>query len=317
MKKKLLLIPTIVLSCGAAGCVFDSPIVTIKEWFGNNAYQYRKPCFAVKYQNQEGISSIDFEESVKKMIYNSLAGVQEIGKNVKESKKDKTETYLSYTFSCDMRNMDYCEVRIYDNGYINTKAYLESGNFFAYFMRPRDQDVSYRISEETAKEIIQYGSDRYADIKEVQDRENAELKEYAKFENVFKRAEETTKELRLWSSTPNEIIFPSIITDTNREFLDCLKQIDYSEESSEWYYTRYRSNSVSYELKDDFTIVIATDYEEPDKEIHDALVLHIRKDQTYPTQDDHYFYYEIDPKDGKQLVDKANEMISDYAKTLK
>ena len=83
MKKKLLLIPAIVLSCGAAGCVYDSPIVTIKEWFGNRAYQYRKPYFAVKYQNQEGISSIDFEESVKNMIYNSLDGVQEIGKDVK------------------------------------------------------------------------------------------------------------------------------------------------------------------------------------------------------------------------------------------
>ena len=115
MKKKLLLIPTIVLACCSAGCVYDTPTVTIKEWFGNSAYQYRKPYFSVKYQDQEGISSIDFEESVKNMIYHSLDGVETIGENIKESKKDKTETYLSYVFSCDMRNMTYCEARIYDN----------------------------------------------------------------------------------------------------------------------------------------------------------------------------------------------------------
>ena len=314
MKKKILLIPIALMSCFAAGCKYKAATVEIRQWFNNSAYQYSDPSFGIYLPNEEAIGSIDYDKEVQRMISSKLGDVEKIGENIKESKKEKTDTYLSYSFHCNIHPMDNCLVNIYDNGYITTYASSDNYDLFG-LMVPKDQDVSYRISEDSAKAIIEKAKERYLEIKEVQDREEAELKEYAKLENIFKRAEETTKELEVWCKVDRPYDTPSIFVDENLEYLEALKQVEYEEAASDWFYYHFRMNAVTYDLDNDFNLGIQGNYDDPDNTIYDAVRVTIKYNLTYPKQKDFLFFYKIDPEVGKQLVDKANQMRVDYFQT--
>ena len=314
MKKKLLLIPIALMSSFIVGCRYKAVTVHIGEWFNNNAYEYSKPSFDIVLPDEEVIGSIDYDKEVQRIVSGKLRDVELVGENIKESKKERTDTYLSYAFHCHVRQMGNCLVHIYDNGYITTYASANSYDLFG-LMTPKDQDVSYRISEDAAKEIIEKAKERYLEIKEVQDREEAELKEYAKLENIFKRAEETTKELKVWCKVDRPDVTPSIFTDENLEYLDALKQVEYEETTSEWFHYRYRMNAVTYNLDNDFNLGIQGNYDDTDNVIYDAVRVTLYYDLTYPKEKEIVFFYKIDPTVGKQLVDKANQMRVDYFQT--
>ena len=313
MKKKLLLIPILLIGPMMIGCKYDTPLVGVREWVKHNGYMNHEPGFSVQNKEEERSgASIDYDNQVAEIIYDKILDAEFLGENLPKNKKERTDVFVGYSIDCHLRQMNSCQIFIYDNGFITSKAYGDS----TIWGSPKDQDASYRISKENAEYIIEKATERYLEIKETKEKEHAEYLERAELENVFKRAEETTEKLMLWSYTPpteEGRLFD--IPDENREFLDSLKSIEYEQKSEQWYYSRNRYRAISYSLDRDFTIAICQDETEPEHFVYDSLEVYVQSYEQYPISGNNFFYYEINPEVGKELVNKANEIMKAYVKS--
>ncbi len=226
MKKKILLIPIMLISSTLAGCRYESSLIYIQEWVNHNGYMSYSPDFTVRNGSDENAyGSEDYDDKISYLIKSNLDDLKVVGTNLPKDKKERTDVYLSYSISCHLREMDYCEINIYDNGFITSHAYSTEGIIFGLF-HAKDQDICYRISEEKAKYIIEKATERYLEIKETQDKEYAELLELAKMENVFNRAEETAKDLTLYCYNVDR--YPYYCVDKDRLMLNELKAVTYN-----------------------------------------------------------------------------------------
>ena len=128
-----------------------------------------------------------------------------------------------------------------------------------------------------------------------------------------KYVEISKKFCEIITSVKAQILFD--IPDENREFLDSLKSIEYEQKSEQWYYSRNRYRAISYSLDRDFTIAICQDETEPEHFVYDSLEVYVQSYEQYPISGNNFFYYEINPSVGKELVNKANEIMKAYVKS--
>ena len=53
MKKKLLLIPILLIGPMMIGCKYDTPLVGVREWVKHNGYMNHEPGFSVQNKEEE------------------------------------------------------------------------------------------------------------------------------------------------------------------------------------------------------------------------------------------------------------------------
>ena len=311
MTKKLLLIPIALMSCIAAGCEYDTYVVPLRDWLDLNGPVKSMPYFSVQNSEEERTGGfIDYEEYVLEKIKSRTINAEEVSKDI--PKKIATDVYASYSISCSIRQMERCQIKIFENGYISTYAYSEKSIINSFLGRPKDQKVTYKIEEEKAKEIIQIATNRYLEIKETIAEEQAELEETAKIENVLKEFEESEDALKLWYSSYNSTteFYSGTFQDTNHEFLTELKAVTYEDAEDEFVYEKNRIESATYRINDDMVISIYNHILQ-DKDInYDLVSTRVRDNTKYPKSTFLYLYYKIDPQVGKALIQRAKQLIA-------
>ena len=312
MKKKLLLIPIALLSCFVAGCEYDTYVVTLNQWMEHNGPMAADPHFYVANEDEEKTGGFtDYEERVGKAIKSRVIDAEEVKTKLKNS--IVTDSYVEYGISCHLREMSHCSVHVYDNGYITTFAYAEQDFLSSIFGRPKDQKVVYKIDEEKAKEIINLATDRYVEIKTQKEKDQAELEEAAKIENVLNTFDQSEEELKIWygytgSGAQYTLTFP----DAERELLEELKTVTYTKADDEFIYEKLRNEMVAYRIDDDLQIIVYNHNLSYDETNYDLVSTRIHDTGKYPGYYYQDFYYKIDPEQGRALVRIAHQLFMEY-----
>ena len=259
---------------------------------------------------------MDYEEYVTNVIKFRTYDAEEVMKNIK--KGIATDVHVSYGISCHIRDMSHCTVNIYENGYITTYAYADTGFLGTIFGGPKDQKVTYRISEEKAKEIIELSTNRYLEIKETIEREQAELKETAKIETALNLFEQSEEPLKTWYNYEGSgTMFYQNFPDTNCELLPMFQALEYEQVDEEYVWEKARSEDVTYRIDDDLVISvfnhIANNYETN----YGLVGVRVADTGKYPQSSYLFNYYKIDSEKGKELVQKVRQLFFAYnGKTL-
>ena len=312
MKKKLLLIPIAIMSCFITGCEYDTYFVPLYQWADQNGKTFAEPYFKVMHPEEEKTGGYrDYDNYVGKAIKGKVSNAEEVSKNFK--KDIQTDSYLSYNLNCHIQRMEYCTIRIYENGYITTYANAEIDIISSFLGRPKDQKATYKIEEEKAKEIIEIATNRYLEIKETIEREQAELEEAAQIENVLDTFEQSEETLNIWYNYRDpSVLYNASFPDTDRELLADLKALDYEKADDYFVFERIRIQEVVYRIKD-LRIVIYNHVLSDQDENYDLISTRIRDNGKYPQNDCLDVYYKIDPQKGKELVQKVAQLYLDYS----
>ena len=308
VKKKLLLIPVVLMSCFIAGCEYDTYLVPLHQWIEHNGKLFDDPRFYVQNKDEEKSGGyIDYEEYVNRVIKERTKDAEQVSKKI--LKNITTDTYVSYNLICHIEKMEYCSVHVYDNGYITTFAHAEVDFISAFFGRPKDQKVTYKIEEEKAKEIIELATNRYLEIKEEIAREDAELTEEAKIENVLNTFEQSEEPLKIWYNYKgNDVFYPWTFIDTNRELLIDFKTIEYEDTEDEFVYEKNRIEDVVYRIDDDLHISVYNHVLTEDETNYDLVSTSIRRKGKYMKNSYLTFYYKINSQKGKAIAQKAEQL---------
>lgn len=312
MKKKLLLIPIVLMSCSIAGCEYDTYIVPLGQWMEHNGPMHADPHFSVQTQDEEKSGGfIDYEEYVGKAIRERVRDAEEVTKSIKKSVT--TDNYVSYRITCAIRKMDKCTIYVYDNGYITTYAYAYTDIINSFFGRPKDQKLVYKIEEGVAKEIIDIATNRYVEIKEQMDADNAAVEEAGKIENVLNTFEQSEEPLNLWYNFQGSgVQYHADFPDTNREFLDGLKTTEFEEAEDNFVWGRIIIEEVKYRINNDLVLGVCNHIERYEETNIDIVSVTVKNKGKYADGYNCTFYYKIDPEQGHALVQLANRLFLEY-----
>lgn len=313
MTKKILLIPIALMSCVVAGCEYDTYVVLLRDWLDLNGPVSSAPYFKVYNPDEEKTGGFtDYEDYVRTKMKSKTVAAEQVSKNIPKS--IVTESYVELDISCHIKQMEHCQIKVFENGYVSTYAYTNRNIISSFLGAPKDQRVTYKISEAEAKEIIELATARYVEIKETIKIEQAELEESAKIENVLKEFEEAENTPKLWyggdisSNVFHGLIFP----DTNREFLPELKAVTYEEAEDEFIYEKNRIENATYRIDDNMVFSLYNHIMQ-DQEINlDLVSIRVRDNTKYPKSTFLYKYYKIDPEVGLQLLYKIDSLYRDW-----
>lgn len=306
--KKILLIPIVLMSCLAAGCEYETYVVPLRDWLDLNGYVSDIPRFKVYNPDEEKTGGFsDYEDYVRTAIRSRTVTAEEVSKNIPKS--IVTDSYVEYKISCSIRQMEYCQIRVFENGYVATYAYKYKDIIGSFLGSPKDQKVTYKIDEDKAKEIIELAANRYLEIKEEQKATEAELKEETKIENVLSTFEqsENIPNIRVNYNIPDGA-YPSYFPDTNHDLLGELKEIEYEDATDEFIYEKVRLNDLIYRIDDTLVVTLYNHISNEQETNYDLLSVRVINNGKFPADKYFYRYYKIDPQKGLGLVQKAKQL---------
>ena len=150
MKKKLLLLPVILMSGVLTACGIKIDHVSLKEMYDTKKFDNYASCNL----NFPGVG-VEYVNDDNQKIFNILKGytydAEMIGKIDTYSSITYDKKTITYSFDIEDRpkKMCYFEMRFYDNGRIETYA-AGNGSFFY----PKEQYTAYKIDESVAKSLF-------------------------------------------------------------------------------------------------------------------------------------------------------------------
>ena len=313
MKKKLLLIPIALMSCVVAGCEYDTYVVPLRDWLDLNGPVAYTPHFKVYNPDEEKTGGFtDYEDYVRTKMKSKTVAAEQVSKNIPKS--IVTESYVELDISCHIKQMEHCQIKVFENGYVSTYAYTSKGVINSFLGTPKDQRVTYKIGEAEAKEIIELATARYVEIKETIKIEQAELEETCKIENVLKEFEESENPLKLWygGDISTNAFYGTTFPDTNREFLPEIKAVTYEEAEDEFIYEKNRNENAAYRIDDNMVFTLYNHIMQ-DKEVNlDLVSVRVRDNGKYPKSTFMYKYYKINPEVGLGLIRKVDTLYRDW-----
>ena len=306
--KKILLIPIVLMSCLAAGCEYDTYIVPLRDWLDLNGPVTCMPYFGVHNTEEEKTGGFtDYEGYVRTAIRSRTVTAEEVSKNIPKS--IVTDSYVEYKISCSIRQMEYCQIRVFENGYVATYAYKYKDIIGSFLGSPKDQKVTYKIDEDKAKEIIELATARYLEIKEEQETTKAELKEETKIENILNTLEQSEDIPNVWVGYNfSGDAYPSYFPDTNRDLLGKLKEIEYEDATDEFIYEKVRQEDLVYRVSDSLVISLYNHISNEQETNYDLLSIRVINNGRFPSEKYYYRYYKINPQKGLGLIQKARQL---------
>ena len=183
MKKKLLLLPTLLTSCFLGACSYRTEHIALEEFFEIRTDYDSSFIFEENNRRKEYeyFNDTDYDGKVMDIIRENCSDAKLIGKKDGYKTDWRIDT-LTYRFRLvdDYKKMDCFVITIYEDGDLYTYA-CGTG----WPIGPEDQYTAYKISDEAVENIFSKANAYAEEVDNYFKEEESKAKEKATIENFF------------------------------------------------------------------------------------------------------------------------------------
>ena len=246
MKKKLLIIPFMMMSSLLGGCQQSEG-----EFIPINEYLILTNDEGNGYFDIENLSTPDYECAVQNIFKKYVKNLEKADKHKYPELESES---VSFSIGAEYKNYTYFKIDAYSEGLINTCC---TGN-------RRTQETSYIIDEQEAKNLIQEVKDRYEEINDIIEEDKQEAIDGHNVDKFFEAADKLSE--KTFTYTHNEYSQNGslesyknyTINDTDGSLTEDLKNVDYRYMPK--HHSTRKDHSINYKINDNWYFQLFSSY---------------------------------------------------------